>query len=73
MHSFQQISETEFPAKQMALELLPIKENDHSEGDSQYTIRLSKLSAALYLTTEFLEILKKDQSPVMENVSFKER
>uniref|UniRef100_A0A1I8BQV4 TF_AP-2 domain-containing protein n=1 Tax=Meloidogyne hapla TaxID=6305 RepID=A0A1I8BQV4_MELHA len=79
-NDFKKITESEFPSRLMAIEslsslkqntlILPgtSETNDDINENNLNLIRLQKLTAAIQLTKQFLELLGRDRSPTMENV-----
>lgn len=74
---FKRIAESEFPARQLASEFL-VHQSESSSGvvngenndKEQLRARLAKLKAAQKLTTEFLELMELDRSPIMDSVNY---
>uniref|UniRef100_A0A914L9Z8 Transcription factor AP-2 C-terminal domain-containing protein n=1 Tax=Meloidogyne incognita TaxID=6306 RepID=A0A914L9Z8_MELIC len=74
-NDFKKITESEFPTRLMAIEALDsFKQSTPSilpgtcDNENLNSIRLQKLQAAIKLTKQFLELMGRDTSPMMENV-----
>uniref|UniRef100_A0A914N1Z6 Transcription factor AP-2 C-terminal domain-containing protein n=1 Tax=Meloidogyne incognita TaxID=6306 RepID=A0A914N1Z6_MELIC len=73
-NDFKKITESEFPTRLMAIEALDsLKQSTPSllpgtcDNENLNSIRLQKLQAAIKLTKQFLELMGRDTSPMMEN------